>query len=306
MDQLVIDPPATTRVSPATRLPRRLPVAVLGLAGAGAVLVGCYLPWISTFAGLVGYPGVRGTNGRLLAAGAVVTLLVAGWYAARGGARLRTTLGALGFLLAAGCGYLLVELHNTLGLLAANPLAIASAGPGLYVCAVGAAIVFLTLFLPVADVTVPVPSSGVSSLHWATVLALAVAAAAHLPVIPEHLRAAPYLGVLFILFVLGAWTAAVLLLNTEDRRVSLAAMILCALAIGAYALTRTVALPQAADDVGNWLEPLGVIAVLSEAVVVVLGAIALRAPRAGSPARTGVGAPDRTAPAAEDVRRPAL
>jgi hypothetical protein len=52
----------------------------------------------------------------------------------------------------------------------------------------------------------------------------------------------------------------------------------CGLAIGGYALTRLVALPALADDVGNWFEPLGVVSILAETatVVVALGALADR------------------------------
>ncbi|MDQ2788246.1 MAG: hypothetical protein M3Y73_00515 [Actinomycetota bacterium] len=41
------------------------------------------------------------------------------------------------------------------------------------------------------------------------------------------------------------------------------------MAIVGYIGTRSVAFPQLADDVGNWLEPLGIVAILAEAVVVI-------------------------------------
>jgi hypothetical protein len=55
--------------------------------------------------------------------------------------------------------------------------------------------------------------------------------------------------------------------------------------VAVYAATRLVAFPQLADDVGNWLEPLGVVSVLSELAVVVLG---LRLALAERPVRAGV------------------
>ena len=40
---------------------------------AGAVIViGTALPWFETFAGLIGIPGLRGGNGRMLAAAGIV------------------------------------------------------------------------------------------------------------------------------------------------------------------------------------------------------------------------------------------
>jgi hypothetical protein len=55
---------------------------------------------------------------------------------------------------------------------------------------------------------------------------------------------------------------------------------LCTAGIAAYAATRLVAFPQLADDVGNWMEPLGVVSVLSEAVVVACALMMLRRTRA--------------------------
>lgn len=99
-----------------------------------------------------------------------------------------------------------------------------------------------------------------------------LAAAAHVPVTPEHLRAAPYMGVLFILLTAACLVLAVAALLTDKPAVPAGAALVCGAAIIGYALTRLVAFPQLADDVGNWLEPLGVVSVFSEAAVVVAAA----------------------------------
>ena len=52
---------------------------------------------------------------------------------------------------------------------------------------------------------------------------------------------------------------------------------LCAAAIGAYCMTRLIAFPQLADDVGNWGETAGVVSVASEAAVVALSLVFARA-----------------------------
>jgi len=56
-----------------------------------------------------------------------------------------------------------------------------------------------------------------------------------------------------------------------------AAVVLCVLAIAGYVLSRSVGLPQIEDHVGDWLDPWGVVAVTSEAVLIGLGLAAWRA-----------------------------
>jgi hypothetical protein len=119
--------------------------------------------------------------------------------------------------------------------------------------------------------------------RWRVVTAFAalVAAAAHVPVIGEHLEEAPYMGVLFLLLTIACTVLAAAIVAFDARWTYGSATLICGLAIVGYAATRLVAFPQLADDVGNWLEPLGVVAVLSEATVVGLAARALHR---GSPA----------------------
>lgn len=105
------------------------------------------------------------------------------------------------------------------------------------------------------------------------------AAAAHLPVTPQHLQDAPYMGVLFVVFALAALAAAagVLLADTAVRYALLAA--LGAAAVLTYATTRLVALPRLADDVGRWLDPLGVLSLAAELLAVAAALAALRGRR---------------------------
>ena len=114
-----------------------------------------------------------------------------------------------------------------------------------------------------------------ASLRWPTTTGLLVAAAAHVPVIPEHLHDAPYRGVLFIGFTAVAVALALAVAARGTAPVPfIAAGLLCAAAIVVYCLTRLVAFPQLGDDVGNWGEAPGVIAMASEAAVVALSAAA--------------------------------
>jgi hypothetical protein len=126
--------------------------------------------------------------------------------------------------------------------------------------------------------------------RWPTIVLLFVAALAHVPVIPQHLEEAPYMGVLFIAFVAAAFTLAALLAARPTAALYRVAGALCAAAILAYAATRLVAFPDLSDDVGNWTEPLGVLSVATELGVVLVTTVASRltAPglrRRGTPGR---------------------
>ena len=102
-----------------------------------------------------------------------------------------------------------------------------------------------------------------------------VAAAAHVPVIGPHLDEAPYMGVLFVVLTVGCAAIALAALVRDTAAVYGLAVLTCGLAVLGYVATRLVAFPMLADDVGNWLEPLGVVSVLSESVVVVAAIVAL-------------------------------
>lgn len=109
-----------------------------------------------------------------------------------------------------------------------------------------------------------------------TAAAALVAAVAHIPVIGDHLKEAPYMGVLFVLLTAACVLLAAALLIVDNVAVYSTAAVICGLAILGYAATRLVAFPDLADDVGNWFEPLGIVAVLSEATVVALSLMAIR------------------------------
>lgn len=102
--------------------------------------------------------------------------------------------------------------------------------------------------------------------------ALVVAAAAHVPVTPEHLREAPYMGIAFIGFTLAALALGGWLTSSRSSTPLVAAWLLCAAAVATFVLTRVVPLPELADDVGNWTEPLALISIAAESVVLALTA----------------------------------
>jgi hypothetical protein len=100
----------------------------------------------------------------------------------------------------------------------------------------------------------------------------------HLLDLPGKLSETPYLGVMYIALMAGCVIVAGALIGGSDRRAWLAAAALPAAAIAGYVLTRTVGLPQATGDIGNWTEPLGLASLFVEGSLVALsaGVLALR------------------------------
>lgn len=87
------------------------------------------------------------------------------------------------------------------------------------------------------------------------------------------------MGVLFILLTVACFILAVAAIWYDAPLVYLAAATICGLTIIGYAATRLVAFPMLEDDVGNWLEPLGVVSIIAETIVVVSSIAALRSTR---------------------------
>jgi hypothetical protein len=121
-----------------------------------------------------------------------------------------------------------------------------------------------------------------SPLRWPAAAAALVAAAAHVPVIPEHLREVPYVGALFVGLVVVCVVGAGALALRDTPIVWGVLSAVCLSAVTAYAVSRGVGLPGMPDDIGDWNNPLGVISVTSEALATVLGAVAMTAHRSGA------------------------
>jgi len=126
-----------------------------------------------------------------------------------------------------------------------------------------------------------------SPLRWACALALLVTAATHIPLVPDHLEEAPYVGVLFILLSVVSIALAALILVRDVPLVWAASGTVTLLAFVAFLVSRTIGLPQIGDDIGNWSDPLGFPALAAEVATVVLTALAIRSAdvAAAAPAR---------------------
>lgn len=115
-----------------------------------------------------------------------------------------------------------------------------------------------------------------SPLRWLAAATLAASGAVHIPIIGMHLEEAPYIGYLFIALTAACIALAVAVLLVDSVVVWAAGGVVTALAVVGYVLSRTVGLPQIADDIGNWTDPLGVAAITAETVTVLLAVLVLR------------------------------
>jgi hypothetical protein len=119
------------------------------------------------------------------------------------------------------------------------------------------------------------PGEPSTAMRWAVITLLFVASMAHIPLIPEHLGEAPYMGVLFIAFSVTTFGLATMLAVRPALGWYLVVLVLCTAGICAYVATRLVAFPQLADDVGAWTEPLGIVSIAAEALAVLISTIAV-------------------------------
>ncbi|HEY5355446.1 MAG TPA: hypothetical protein VIK57_23635 [Streptosporangiaceae bacterium] len=123
-------------------------VGLLGVAAGATMITGAFLPWVTTFAGLIGIPGVRGSNGRMLAIAGAVIAIAGIAHALRGGRLSRWVIGLAGFLATGFSGFLLLQLAASLRSLSTDSMVAGQSGPGLWVTAAGSALAFATMFLP--------------------------------------------------------------------------------------------------------------------------------------------------------------
>lgn len=116
-------------------------------------------------------------------------------------------------------------------------------------------------------------------LRLLVAVALLVAADAHMPVTPEHLHEAPYIGALFLALTLVCLALVVALTLHDSPALYVATALVTGLAFLAYVLSRSIGLPQITDDIGDWLDPLGVASIVSEGVGFLTALVVLAWPR---------------------------
>jgi hypothetical protein len=89
-----------------------------------------------------------------------------------------------------------------------------------------------------------------------------------------------YLFWMYIALMVGSLVTAGAVLFTRSRLSWLAAAGVAASALLGFVINRTVGLPNAMDDIGNWTEPLGLASLFVEGATVAVSLAALAATRA--------------------------
>jgi len=113
----------------------------------------------------------------------------------------------------------------------------------------------------------------------AGVVGLGAIALIHLLDLQGKLTETPYLGYAYIALIVGCVAAAALLIRGDVRRGWLLGGGLAAATLVGYAINRTIGMPSATDDIGNWLEPLGLASIFVEGCVAAVAASELLAYR---------------------------
>ncbi len=101
---------------------------------------------------------------------------------------------------------------------------------------------------------------------------LAAIAWTHFKDIPDKLGETPYMGWGYILLVAGCAAAGAWLLTHHVRAGYALGLLISLGAIIGYVLTRSVGLPLAMGDIGNWAEPWGVFSLVVETAFIGLAA----------------------------------
>jgi hypothetical protein len=114
--------------------------------------------------------------------------------------------------------------------------------------------------------------------HLPGLVLLAAIAWIHFRDIPGKLSETPYMGWGYILLVAGCAAAGAWLLTHHARAGYMLGALISVAAIAGYALTRSVGLPQAMGDIGNWSEPSGVFSLVTEMAFIALAVWMLRSP----------------------------
>jgi hypothetical protein len=102
------------------------------------------------------------------------------------------------------------------------------------------------------------------------VVALAGVALIHLIDAPGKFTETPYMGWMYVGLIASCLVAGALMIRHGDRRAWAVALVLPALVLVGFVLSRTTGLPQAHGDVGNWGEPLGIASMFVEGALIAL------------------------------------
>ncbi len=109
-------------------------------------------------------------------------------------------------------------------------------------------------------------------------LGLAAIALIHLLDLDSKWHETKYQFVLFVVLIVASLVGAAMLLGRHAKQGWWLALGCAAATLGAYILSRTTGLPSASDDIGNWLESLGLASLFAEGAVLLLSGYVLLEP----------------------------
>src|SRR4051794_7416435 len=109
----------------------------------------------------------------------------------------------------------------------------------------------------------------------AAVIGLLGIALIHLLDLQSKFHETPYLGVLYLLLIAASLATAAALIRRDEPKAWTAAALISGATIAGYAINRTVGMPGATEDIGNWLEPLGLASLFVEGIVCAVSVYAL-------------------------------
>ncbi|MBG6213204.1 hypothetical protein RCH23_000807 [Cryobacterium sp. CAN_C3] len=99
-------------------------------------------------------------------------------------------------------------------------------------------------------------------------LSLAVVAAIHILDLPGKFAETPYLAFSYVGLIIASAVIIERVLVVGSRIDFLAAAALSAAVMVGFIVNRTVGMPMATGDIGNWLEPLGLLSLVVEGFVI--------------------------------------
>ena len=99
-------------------------------------------------------------------------------------------------------------------------------------------------------------------------LGLAGIAVVHILDLPGKWTEVRYLGWSYVAIIAASLFLMERIIVRANRMDYLASAGLAASVIGGFIINRTVGMPRAMDDIGNWLEPLGMLSLFIEGIVV--------------------------------------
>jgi hypothetical protein len=125
-----------------------------------------------------------------------------------------------------------------------------------------------------ADIPEGPSISAETLLRPAAIVGLLAIALIHFLDLFSTMKAHAYIGVLYMVLIAACLAAACALLGRRPRRAWVLTTAVAVTPFLAYVVSRSVGLPGAPENIGNWTEPLGLAALFVEFLVM---AISLRA-----------------------------